>query len=289
MPHVTLKQLLTPARAGGYGVLSLLAGNLEMIVGAVQAAEEKGAPLILAFNAEMVPDMPMELALPVAVNAAQRARVPIATILDHGDSLESIARAIRLGSSSVMFDGSALPYEENVARTCEVVRLAHAVGVSVEAELGSIGGSAVEAAGGSEESVLTDPEMAEEFAARTGIDALAVSVGNMHGLYRGEPRIDLDRVRSIFGRVTVPLVMHGASGLADEIYPKLVAAGISKVCYYTAMGLAAVADLRQLFTEKSSEALAYHHLISRSTTFFRRDARRLIDLVGGAGICAEQS
>jgi len=289
MPHVTLKQVLTPARAGGYGVLSLLAGNLEMVVGAVQAAEEKRAPLILAFNAEMVPDIPMELALPVAVNAAQRARVPIATILDHGDGPESIVRAIRLGCSSVMFDGSALPYEDNVARTCEAVRLAHAVGVSVEAELGSIGGSAIEAAGGSEESVLTDPAMAEAFVARTGIDALAVSVGNMHGPYRGEPSIDLDRVRSIFGRVKVPLVMHGASGLADEMYPRLVAAGISKICYYTAMGLAATADLRQLFTEETPEALAYHRLVSRSTTFFRRDTQRLIGLVGGAGICVDQS
>lgn len=288
MTHVTLKQVLGPARAGGYGVLSLLAGNLEMIVGAVQAAEETGAPLILAFNAQMVPEIPMEFALPVAINAAQRAHVPIATILDHGDSVESIVRAIRLGCSSVMFDGSALPYEDNVARTGEVVGLAHAVGVSVEAELGSIGGSALEAAGGSEESILTDPGMAEEFAVRTGTDALAVSVGNMHGVYRGEPRIDLDRVRGIFARVRVPLVLHGASGLSDEMYPRLVAAGISKVCYYTAMGLAATADLRQFF-EEVPKGLAYHRLVSRSTGFFRRETSKLIGLVGGEGMFVDQA
>lgn len=105
----------------------------------------------------------------------------------------------------------------------------------------------------------------------------------------GEPCIDLERVRSIFGRVKVPLVMHGASGLADEIYPRIVAAGISKVCYYTAMGLAATADLRQFLAGEGEGAPAYHHLISRSTRFFRRDTKRLIDLVGSAGIYADQS
>jgi fructose-bisphosphate aldolase class II len=275
--------VLTEARRRKYGVLSLLAGNLEMVVGAVRAAEEKGAPLILAFNAEMVPEIPMDLGIPMAVRAAQRARVPVATILDHGGSLESIVRAIQLGCSSVMFDGSSLCYEENVARTQQVVRVAHAAGVSVEAELGSIGGSAVEVQGGSAESILTDPGMAADFCGQTGVDALAISCGNMHGVYRSVPRIDLDRVRAIYASVGVPLVMHGASGLADDMYSQIVEAGISKVCYYTAMGIGAVEDLKSQVLEASQETIVYHHLISRAIDYFYAETKRLIGVIGWTG------
>ncbi len=156
MPLVGIKEILTEARRGQYGVLSLLGGNLDMVIGQVQAAEEQRAPLILAFNQGVTPQVPMELAMPMLVSVAQRARVPVATILDHGDSLESVVRAIHLGSSSVMFDGSTLPYEENVRQTQEVVRVAHALGVSVEAELGSIAGSAVETGGAAEPEEASD-------------------------------------------------------------------------------------------------------------------------------------
>ena len=284
MPHVSMGEILREARSKRYGVLSLLAGSLEMVLGAAMAAEEMRAPLILAFNQEVTPQVPMEIAVPLMVNVAQRARVPVATILDHGQSLETIVQAIRLGLSSVMFDASGVPYEENVARTREVVRIAHAVGVSVEAELGSIAGSVrLGPQTPSGEASLTDPLAAAEYVAMTGVDALAISFGNAHGVYRGEPRIDLDRIREIHDKVDVPLVMHGASGLSDGQYPKIVASGISKLCYYTAMGIGAIEDLKRLVLDASQETIVYHQLISRAIGYFYAETKRLIGVIGWTG------
>ena len=295
MPLVGIKEILTRARHKRYGVLSLLGGNLDMVIGQVQAAEEQRAPLILAFNQEVTPQVPMELGMPMLVSAAKRARVPVATILDHGDSLESAVRAIHLGSSSVMFDGSTLPYEENVKQTQEVVRVAHALGVSVEAELGSIAGSAAETGGvaastadpddNDPSSAFTDPELALDFVGRTGVDALAISFGNVHGTYQGEPNLDLGLVREIHSRVDIPLVMHGASGLADSEYQKIVESGISKVCYYTAMGKRAANDIHRWLEDAGPDGAVYHGIISRGIDFFRADTAYVMSLVGCIGTC----
>ena len=294
MPLVGIKEILTEARRRRYGVLSLLGGNLDMVIGQIQAAEEHRAPLILAFNQEVTPQVPLELSMPLLVNAAKRARVPVATTLDHGDSLESVVRAIHLGTSSVMFDGSTLSYEENVGQTKEVVRVAHTLGVSVEAELGSIAGSAAEtggvappaAASGDDDSgsMFTDPELALDFVERTGVDALAISFGNVHGTYRGEPNLDLDLVRAINTLVDVPLVMHGASGLADSEYQRIVESGISKVCYYTAMGKRAANDIRGMLVDASQDGAVYHEIISRAIDFFRADTVKVMTLVGCIGV-----
>lgn len=293
MPLAGIREILVEARRRRYGVLSLLGGNLDMVVGQVAAAEEQRAPLILAFNQEVTPKVPLELGLPLLVNAAERATVPVATILDHGHSLESIVRAIYLGSSSVMFDGSSLPYEENVSRTREVVSIAHAVGVSVEGELGSIAGSVygagaapaptVDPAANGAESRFTDPELAADFVERTGVDALAISFGNAHGTYEREPNLDLDLVRTIHSRVDVPLVMHGASGLPDSQYRRIVESGISKVCYYTAAGIRAADDLGQMLAVRQNQVV-YHEIIARAIDSFHADTRRLMDLVGCAGV-----
>jgi fructose-bisphosphate aldolase class II len=294
MPLASLKEVLTDARRRRYGVLSLLGGNLDMVIGQVSAAEDLRAPLILAFNQEVTPTVPMELAMPMLVNAAERASVPVVTILDHGDSLEKVLQAIHLGSSSVMFDGSTLPYEENVRQTWEVVRVAHALGVSVEAELGSIAGCAAETGErlgpeptgdeGSPESRFTDPDLSTDFVERTGVDALAISVGNAHGTYRGTPNLDLDLVREIHSRVAVPLVMHGASGLADDEYRRIVEAGISKVCYYTAMGKRAAQDMHGWLDSLSQDGAVYHSIIARSIDFFRTDTAEVMSLVGCVGV-----
>ncbi|MCS7261013.1 MAG: class II fructose-bisphosphate aldolase [Anaerolineae bacterium] len=253
-----------------------------MVTGFLAAAEETRAPVILAFNRHVTPDIPIELGLPLAVQAAQQARVPVATFLDHGHSFEEVAQAIRLGASSVMFDGSALPYEENVRQTREIVRMAHAMGVAVEAELGSIAGSAVEIgdAQPAPEAYFTDPALAAEFVKRTDVDVLAISFGNVHGPYRGEPRLDLERVRTIRALVEIPLAMHGGSGLADTLYPSIIASGISKLGYYTAMGMGAVATLRRQLIEAEPAALAYHHVISAMVQYFRDEARRVFALTG---------
>jgi fructose-bisphosphate aldolase class II len=294
MPLVGCKELLTEARRRRYGVLSLLAGNLDMVIGQIVAAEELRAPLILAFNQSVTPQVPLELAMPLLVNAADRSAVPVATILDHGDSIESVVKAIHLGSSSVMFDGSTLPYQENVEQTREVVRVAHALGVSVEAELGSIGGSAAETGRATDpelapddddsQSIYTDPELAADFVHRTGVDALAISFGNVHGTYKGDAHLDLDLVRKIYSRVEIPLVMHGASGLADEDYIRIVEAGISKVCYYTAMGRRAASDMRRWLVDAAPDGMVYHEIISHAIDFFRADTAQVMALVGCIGV-----
>ena len=288
MPLVGVKEILTQARRDRYGVLSVLGGNLDMVIGQVAAAEELRAPLILAFNQEVTPQVPLELAMPMLVNVAERARAPVATTLDHGNSLESVLRAIHLGSSSVMFDGSTLPYEENVRQTAEVVRVAHALGVSVEAELGSIAGSAAETGAPLDdepESAFTDPVLAAEFVESTGVDALAISFGNVHGTYRGEPNLDLELVRAIYTLVEVPLVMHGASGLDDGQYQRIVEAGISKVCYYTAMGKRAARDIHRRLDDAEKDGAVYHEIISWAIDAFRADTKRVMALVGCTGTC----
>jgi fructose-bisphosphate aldolase class II len=286
MPLVSSSEILAEARKRKYGVPSLLAGNLELVIGPLMAAEERRSPLILPFNQEVTPKVPMELGIPMAVNAAKRAKVPVAVILDHGKSLEEIVKAIHLGASSVMFDGSHLPYEENVRQTREVVRTAHAVGVCVEAELGGISGFAVDLADAGPESSFTDPDLAVDFVERTGVDTLAVSFGNAHGVYRGEPNLDLDRVRKIHTLIDVPLVMHGASGLVEDEYPRIVASGISKVCYYTAMGIGAANELGAMLESAGQDTVVYHHLISRAIDYFCVYTTRLLDLLGCSGTAA---
>ncbi|MBC8450103.1 MAG: class II fructose-bisphosphate aldolase [Chloroflexi bacterium] len=284
MPLAGLKEVLSQARRRGYGVPSLLAGNLEMVIGQVMAAEEKASPLILAYNRGVTPKVPMELGIPLIVNAATRAGVPVATILDHGQNLEEVVRAIHLGTSSVMFDGSNLSFEENVRQTKEIVRVAHSVGVSVEAELGSMGGSEAASEEGNSERAFTDPDAAAEFVERTGVDALAISFGNVHGLYKGEPCLDLERVRRIYALVEVPLVMHGASGLDESAYAGIIESGISKVCYYTAMGMGACRDLRDLMADGHQNVTVYHHIISWAVDYFHAETKRLLDLLGCSGM-----
>ena len=288
MTLVNASKILADARQRKYGVPSLLAGNLEMIVGQIKAAEEVGAPIILAFNEGVTPKIPMELGIPLAVEAAKQASVPVATILDHGQTLEAVVKAIHLGSSSVMFDGSHLAYEENVKQTREVVRVARAVGVDVEAELGSIGGSAIEVGLTGDDDAATDdgytdPDRAVDFVEKTGIDILAISFGNLHGVYSETPSLDLDRVRQIHHKVNLPLAMHGGSGLAETYYPKIIESGISKLGYYTAMALGAGNEIKAMLAGADKYAAVYHHIISHSIDYFYTETKRLLNILGCSG------
>jgi fructose-bisphosphate aldolase class II len=294
MPLVGIKEILVDARKRRYGVPCLLAGNLEMIIGQIKAAEAKKSPLILAYNSGVTPQVPMDLAMPLIVNAASQANVPVASILDHGQSFDVVVQAIHLGSSSVMFDGSVLPYEENVKQTTEIVNVAHAVGVSVEAELGSVGGSSVEIGMNYEldssrdpADYFTDPQMAADFVKRTGVDVLAISFGNAHGPYRGEPNLDLERVREIHKLVEIPLVMHGASGLTDDDYGRIIAAGISKINYYSAMGRSASQNLKHALMSTDDETIIFHQTISWAVDYFDTETQKLLDLLGCSGKAAK--
>ncbi|MFW6181397.1 MAG: class II fructose-bisphosphate aldolase, partial [Spirochaetota bacterium] len=207
-------------------------------------------------------------------------------ILDHGRSLEEVVRAIHLGISSVMFDGSCLPYEENVRRTREVVAVAHAAGVDVEGELGAIPGSAVSAEGGGTDAAFTDPGRAVDFVRSTGVDALAISFGNVHGVYRGSPRLDLERVRRTSSLVDVPLVMHGGSGLGGGDYAELVDCGIAKFGYYTALARGACEHLRALLCGAGRKDTAYHDLLSGTIDYFYEETKKLLDYLRAPGHAA---
>ena len=284
MPLVRAKDILVHARQHRYGIPCLLAGDLSMIVGQIRAAEAVDAPLILAFNQQVTPDIPAAIGIAAAVEAASQARVPVAVILDHGASVEQVIVAIRHGISSVMIDGSHLPYEENVRVSSEVVRLAHAAGVDVEAELGGIPGSSVElGAAGPPAGAMTDPEQAVDFVKRTGVDVLAISFGNAHGVYQGQPHLDLALVRAIHQRISIPLAMHGGSGLTFESYPPIIASGISKVNYYSAMAHAASQDILKMMTATDPESLIYHQIISQAIDFFSHATESLLTLLGSAG------
>jgi fructose-bisphosphate aldolase, class II len=282
MTLVNSKDILVEGRKRQYGVLGLLGGNLESVIGMVKAAEELRSPLILVYNEEVNPKVRIELGMPMIVHAAKIASIPVGTILDHGHDLVTIAQAIEYGASSVMFDGSGLPYDENLTRTKEVVDYAHSKGVCVEAELGSIAGSVIDVDDNGPSSTFTDPEIAADFVLKTGVDSLAISFGNAHGIYQGQPQLDLERVRQIAKAVQIPLVMHGGSGLDDRLYPMIVESGITKVCYYTTMARGAFQEIMTK-AEKGSHNGAYHDLISWSIDYFYRDTCRLLKLVGCAG------
>lgn len=283
MAHLGASQILKDAQRQGYGIPCLLAGNLEMMIGAVQAAEEVGAPLILAYNAQVTPQIPMALIAPAMVRVAERASVPIATILDHGPSLEAAVQAIQLGISTVMYDGSRLSFAENVRTTQEVVRVAHAAGVEVEGELGAVGGSSIELGYADATSDFTNPALAAEFVKQTGVDILAISFGNAHGIYAGAPQLDLARVRTIAASVDAPLAMHGGSGLADSNYAAVIAAGISKVNYYSAMGIAVTRTLAAYLAAAPENELIFHNVIAVSVEQFRTETRGLLTVLGCAG------
>lgn len=280
MSHVTTKRVLTHARNNGYAIPAFLAGNLEMVIGQIVAAEKTNAPLIMCFNQNVTPKIPMEVAVPMMVRAAEHARIPVATILDHGLDFDSIEKCIILGISSVMFDGSQYDNKENIRMTKEVVKLAKCYGVSVEAELGSVGGSVMETTGsGHAESSYTDVSLVKDFVTQTGIDQLAISFGNMHGIYRGESKLDLNIVRQCYEITDIPLVMHGGSGLSLCDYVDIIKSGISKINYYSVMGKEGVIEIKECLCGGCSETI-YHDLISESISVFERNSTKIYNLFG---------
>lgn len=232
MALVTMDSLLRDARAKGIGVGAFNVGNLEMVKGAVQAAEETNTPIILQVAEVRLGHSPLHLIGPMMVQAAKDAKVDIAVHFDHGKTAAAIHKALELGFTSVMYDGSGESLEENIRKTREVVQIARFYGATVEAELGRVGGSEDGSAGHT--ALYTDPDDAVRFCAETGIDALAVAIGNAHGNYKQAPALAFDVLNEIRQRVDIPLVLHGGSGITDEEFQKLIRTGITKVNIATA-------------------------------------------------------
>jgi fructose-bisphosphate aldolase class II len=223
---VTNKEILGEARKGGYAVGAFNVNNLEILQAVVGAAEEESSPAIVAVTPSAIKYAGLEYLVKIVKTAAELTNVPISLHLDHGTDFETVAKCIDAGFTSVMIDGSHLAFEENVALTRRVVELAHAKGISVEGELGRLAG-VEEASVEEREAILTDPNAAREFVERTEVDALAVAVGTSHGAYKfkGEPRLDFQRLKEIRERVDAFLVLHGASGVPEHIIEKAVKYG----------------------------------------------------------------
>ncbi|NLN29382.1 MAG: class II fructose-1,6-bisphosphate aldolase [Firmicutes bacterium] len=221
MPLIPLVQCLEEAEKGGYGVGAFNVNNMEQLQGIMKAAREMNSPVIVqASRGALRYTNFVYLKHLVQAAVEDNPDIPVVLHLDHGDSLDTVKTAIDLGFTSVMIDGSHLPFEENVALTKEVVDYAHRFGVSVEAELGTLGGIEEDIAG---EVQLTDPDQAEEFVKRTGCDALAVAIGTSHGAYKfkAEPKLEIDLVQEIYDRVKIPLVLHGASSVPPELAERI--------------------------------------------------------------------
>ena len=232
MALVTMKSLLEQAKKNHRGIGAFSVGNMEMVKGAVQAAEELNTPIILQIAEVRLNHSPLALMGPMMVQAAKEAKVEIAVHLDHGLTMEVVQKALDYGFTSVMFDSSTYPFEENIKRTREVVRLAEKYGATTEAELGLVGGSE----GGSYDHGIrcTNPDDAKLFCERTGIDALAVAIGNAHGNYPVAPKLAFDVLEEIHKKTEVPLVLHGGSGITDDDFQKAISLGIVKVNIATA-------------------------------------------------------
>lgn len=227
MTLVKMKEILNQAKQNNYGVGAFSVANMEMVIAAIRVAEELRSPLILQIAEVRLGHSPLHLMGPMMIEAAKKASVPVAVHLDHGESTEKIKEALELGFTSVMFDGSLFSIEENIAETKKIVKLAEAYGATVEAEIGRVGGS--EDGSVDIEIAITSVEEAKRFAEETGIDALAVAIGNAHGVYKGEPNLRLDRLEEINKEIEIPLVLHGGSGISQDDFRKAITHGIRKI------------------------------------------------------------
>ena len=232
MALVKMKDLLRRAEEKNIGCGAFSVGNMEMVRGAIRAAEELDTPIILQIAEVRLKNSPLHLMGPMMVQAAKEAKVDVAVHLDHGLTFESVDKALELGFTSVMLDASTLPFEENIARVKAVVEKARKYGATVEAELGLVGGSED---GSCDHGIrCTDPDDAVVYARETGIDALAVAIGNAHGNYPVAPTLAFDVLEKIHERVDIPLVLHGGSGITDKDFQKVISLGIRKVNIATA-------------------------------------------------------
>ena len=250
---VTGKQILQHADEHGYAVGAFNVNNMEIIQAIAQAADELRAPVILQASQGAIKYAGIQYITSLVKTTAQQIDVPIALHLDHGTDFNEIMSCIRNGFTSVMIDASKHELEENIRLTKEIVKIAHAVGVSVEAELGKIGGTEDQIVVSEAEATYTDPEEARIFVEETGVDSLAIAVGTAHGVYKGEPKVDIDRIKEIDRVVSVPLVLHGSSGVPYDPLEKAVGAGIRKINIDTDIRASFAGSVKAFVTENPDE------------------------------------
>ncbi len=245
MPFVTTYDMLKAAQAGGYAIGAFNAENMEMVQAIIGAAEEMNSPVIVQTTAGTLKYAPPSCYAGMVSRLAAAAKVPVALHLDHGNSYELARECMQEGYTSLMIDGSLLPYDGNVSLTRRVVEMAGEL--PVEAELGTVGGKED---GHEAKAQYTDPAQAADFVKRTGIKSFAVAIGTAHGIYKGVPKLDLDRLSEIRALVDIPLVLHGTSGVPHDQVSACIARGICKVNYATELRIAFSEGVKKAMAEK---------------------------------------
>lgn len=274
---VNMTDMLADAAKGGYAVGAFNFSTLEYGMAAIRASEELGIPFVLQHAPAHEGYVPLEVAGPIMLDLARRAKTPVAVHLDHGTDFALCKRALELGFTSVMIDSSALPFAENVELAAAVVREARRTGASVEAELGSMPNNFNGELGDYRpEDFYTKPDDAADYVAKTGIDALAISFGTVHGVYKAVPKLDfgvIDAVRQATGGL--PLVMHGGSGLSAVDYHEAIRRGIRKINYYTYGALAGGRAVCELVREKP-DGLQFHDVAVRAAAAICDDIKHVM-------------
>lgn len=258
---VNLVEILNIAKEKKYAVGAFNTPNLESIMAVIETAEKFNVPVMITHAELHEGIMPLDKIGPIMLQYAKNATVPVCVHLDHGESLSYLEKALELGFTSIMYDGSLLSYEENVSNTIKAVEMARKYNASVEAEIGILGGREAGSSDNGEkaEDLYTDPDLAEKFVKETGIDALAASFGTAHGFYKVKPKLDFDIIDKINSLVDIPLVMHGGSGVSPEDYTTAINKGIRKINYYSYMSRAGVNAVINLMKEKNVEF--FHDLV----------------------------
>ncbi|MBO8165339.1 MAG: class II fructose-1,6-bisphosphate aldolase [Brevibacillus sp.] len=253
MPLVPMTAFIEDSKKNKYAVGQFNLNNLEFTQAITEAAMEEKSPVIFGVSEGAMRYMGLDYTVAMAKAAAERAGVPVALHLDHGSSFEVVMKCIRAGFSSVMFDGSHYPLEENIRLTKQVVEAAHAVGVSVEGELGTIGGVEDDLSVDEEDATLAKPEEAIRFWEETKVDYLAIAVGTAHGMYKGEPKIRFDIIEKVASSIGAPIVLHGGSGVPDESIRKAISLGVGKINVNTENQVACTETIRKILAEKPNE------------------------------------
>lgn len=282
MPLVPLKTLLDAAEKGKYAVGAFNCNNMEIVQAIVEAADELRAPVIIQASQGAIKYAGLPYVVGLAKLAADQATVPVCLHLDHGTDYNTVIACIRAGFSSVMFDGSQWPKEENIARTKEIVKVAHSVGVSVEGEIGKIGGVEDDISVDERDAMLTPVPDAIEFYERTGVDALAMSFGTAHGHYKLPPKLALDRIEAVHNQTGAYLVMHGGSGVPEEDVRQGIQLGIRKVNIDTELREAFVHELRAQLNAKPNE-IDPRKLLGPAKVAMKEKLKAKMQLFGCAG------
>ncbi len=275
-----MNEVLLPAKKGGYGVGFFNAVNVEMARAVIGAAEELRAPVMVGTAEVLLPAMELERVAEYLIPMAEKASVPVCVHYDHGLTFARCMQALRLGFTSVMYDCSTAGYGENAAKVAEMVKICHGMGVTVEGELGHVGDN--EGAGrlANPEDFYTDPQQAADFAVRTGVDSLAVAVGNAHGDYKFTPKLDFDRIAEIEEATKLPLVLHGGSGLSDDDFKIAVQKGVCKVNIFTDIDRAGKTGIEAGI---KAGADSMYKLIPYEIEAMKKVAMEKIQLFGSAG------